>query len=640
MNRRDAVKMIRFIMLFALLLSGLFTGSIEARAQAPDWAAPCDAMVVKDIRTYEIHRQGKASFHVYRVVDIYSEAGTEEAAISVYESNYVKIKKLRATVLDLHGNVIKQYKASDFKKTTIVDFSVLYDDVKYYYLDLSRKIYPYRIAYHYEQEFKSLFFWPGWFPQEDIPVQLACYQLKMHKSIDYKLQVIGFSGDAKKSIEGKVEVVSWTMDSLDAFIPPMYCPPEFKNPISLNFSASQFSLDGSHAQARTWADLAQWYAALAMGRYDLPEQVIFEVEELISGLEDPIDKIRVLYRYLQKKTRYVAIEWGLQGWQPHSAEQVYNNSYGDCKGLTTLMVGLLNAAKVKAYPALIRSRRSGVVDPAFPRDQFNHVITVVPLAQDTIWLETTADRLAAGELPSSDEGCNVLIVHDNTGTLVRTPVSAPNKNRWIGNVNSSLLPSGDLSVSGSISLTGNQAAWYRNKLQPLDTEERQEFISVLIKRYHSKMNLLEFELINLEKEVHLPLKISFSGLYKKFYRAGKKRLFIKPSFFNRKIAGNVPRDKVRCIPIYHGYCYLDEDSVCIEIPEGYELEAAPDSVRLCTSFGEFNMSFTFKDGQLRFYRKYSIDKRLMPVEEYSGFVAFLTSIVKMDKSSFVFRRMQ
>ena len=63
-------------------------------------------------------------------------------------------------------------------------------------------------------------------------------------------------------------------------------------------------------------------------------------------------------------------------YQPHSADDVLGNQYGDCKDKHTLFASLLQATGVTAYPALISSSRKLDADVPSPA-QFDHVISVV-----------------------------------------------------------------------------------------------------------------------------------------------------------------------------------------------------------------------------------------------------------------------
>lgn len=121
---------------------------------------------------------------------------------------------------------------------------------------------------------------------------------------------------------------------------------------------------------------------------------------------------------------------GLAGWQPQFADQVFKNRYGDCKDLSTYMVSMLNVVNIKSYPALALTRNKGVVDSEQPSNQFNHCIVCVPLDNDTLWLECTSTYNDLGDVPSTIEDINALVIGDQKGRLVRTPQKSLIKIKW------------------------------------------------------------------------------------------------------------------------------------------------------------------------------------------------------------------
>jgi hypothetical protein len=50
--------------------------------------------------------------------------------------------------------------------------------------------------------------------------------------------------------------------------------------------------------------------------------------------KEPIMKAKLIYDYVQQKSRYVSIQVGIGGWKPMDASDVDRLGYGDCKGLT------------------------------------------------------------------------------------------------------------------------------------------------------------------------------------------------------------------------------------------------------------------------------------------------------------------
>ena len=110
---------------------------------------------------------------------------------------------------------------------------------------------------------------------------------------------------------------------------------------------------------------------------------------LTAGKTGPREKLDALYTYVSEQVRYVAVEFGIGGYQPHPALDVFRNRYRDCKDKTGLLQALLAAAGIPSYPALLSASR-GVTEPAGPMPgQFNHVITVVPIGGELLWMDPT-----------------------------------------------------------------------------------------------------------------------------------------------------------------------------------------------------------------------------------------------------------
>ena len=49
---------------------------------------------------------------------------------------------------------------------------------------------------------------------------------------------------------------------------------------------------------------------------------------------DPIEKAKIVYKYMQEKTRYISVQVGIGGFKPMLAKDVDRLGYGDCKALS------------------------------------------------------------------------------------------------------------------------------------------------------------------------------------------------------------------------------------------------------------------------------------------------------------------
>ncbi len=115
-----------------------------------------------------------------------------------------------------------------------------------------------------------------------------------------------------------------------------------------------------------------------------------KAKQLTRNLSNDDEKLRAIYRFVSVNIHYVGLDFGIGRYQPHSAEDVLSNEYGDCKDKHTLLAALLKAEGIEAWPAMIHASRK--LDPEVPSlAQFNHVITVVPQGGKLLWLDTTPE---------------------------------------------------------------------------------------------------------------------------------------------------------------------------------------------------------------------------------------------------------
>ena len=175
----------------------------------------------------------------------------------------------------------------------------------------------------------------------------------------------------------------------------------------------------------SWEQIGRWYASLDKDRRAPSPEVRAKAEELTKGLDNEMDKIQALYDYVAKNFRYVSLSLGLGRYQPHAAGDVLHNQYGDCKDKHTLLASLLGAEGLHASSVLINSSRK--LDPDVPSpSQFDHVITMLPMGKDEVWMDTTSEvapfRLLAYSLRNK---LALVIPVDGTPHLEDTPAGTP-----------------------------------------------------------------------------------------------------------------------------------------------------------------------------------------------------------------------
>ena len=354
----------------------------------------------EDKMVFTIHSESKASFYVHQVVTIFNEKGKKYAVEVIGYDKLSKIKDLSGTVYDALGKQIKRLKNNEIYDQSAFDGFSLYSDNRFKSIDLTQGTYPYTVEFEYEIEYKYLFSIPGFvlIPDEKIAVQNSSYQLRYPQNLEPRYKV---SNTDAKPLQGKtsdgLQSLTWSFSNVLPIRFEPHGPPKQDLLVTISVAPTLFEYDHYSGTMSSWDLFGQWISSLNKGRGELPAATQQKVRELTKNLNTTEEKVKVVYAFLQDKTRYVSIQLGIGGYQPFAATVVDQTGYGDCKALSNYMVSMLNTIGIPSHYALIRAGEGAAsMETDFPSAQFNHAIVAVPNGQDTLWLECTSQTNQIG----------------------------------------------------------------------------------------------------------------------------------------------------------------------------------------------------------------------------------------------------
>ena len=170
----------------------------------------------------------------------------------------------------------------------------------------------------------------------------------------------------------------------------------------------------------SWEQVGAWYESLQRSSLAVTPAIQAHADADTRGLTTPDEKLRALSNDVALHVHYVGLNFGIGRYQPHPADDVLSNEYGDCKDKHTLLAALLKAAGIEAWPVLISSQRD--LDDAVPSPaQFDHVITVVPTGSSFTWIDSTAEVAPIGTLmPNLRDKQALAVPAGKPAYLVRT----------------------------------------------------------------------------------------------------------------------------------------------------------------------------------------------------------------------------
>ncbi len=154
------------------------------------------------------------------------------------------------------------------------------------------------------------------------------------------------------------------------------------------------------------------------------------VAKVVAPSDAPSAKADKLLAWIRDRVRYVGVEFGESSIVPRTPAETLRNGYGDCKDQAVLLVALLRAAGLSPRVALLDAGPRETIDASLPAlNVFNHAIVVLP-GQAPLWIDPTATRARAGELPVGDQGRYALIADEETEGLTRTPGGSERLNTY------------------------------------------------------------------------------------------------------------------------------------------------------------------------------------------------------------------
>ncbi|HEY4876811.1 MAG TPA: DUF3857 and transglutaminase domain-containing protein [Puia sp.] len=594
-----------------------------------------DVVTRYEERIFEIKSWGKAVEHERHVYTILNEDGDYLSKYSSYYDKFTSIDNISGKLYDANGKELKHVKKSDMEDVSGTGDESLMTDTRYKVNHFYNKVYPYTVDYEEEDDINGILEISDWIPQgiNKASVQDTKYVIIAPK--DYQLRYRSENCTIEPVItenSGK-KVYTWEIKNLPAKDGEPLAPSWKKLVPYVMLAPSEFEAGGYKGNMSTWKGYGSFYFDLLKGRDVLPDNIKMKVHELTDRLKTPKEKIAVLYNYLQQNTRYISIQFGIGGWQPFDAAYVSNKRYGDCKALSNFMVSLLKEAGIKGNSVIIKSGRySTDLDPAFPSDQFDHVISCVPLQNDTVWLECTSQTLPAGYLSGFTANRWGLLVDETGGTLVRTPKYGLNDNLQVRKINATINDEGNLIASVNTFYKAEQQDELEQQINYSSKED-------LLKQLKSEIDLPTYDITKFDykqEKNNIPPAIdeSIELTAANHAQVSGRRLFINPNILNRS-GTKLKKEEDRKYSVeLHAEC-RDIDSIEIKIPSGYQPEALPADKKIESKFGKYISSMKVMPDKILYYRYREQYSGNFPAADYANLVDYYEQIYKADRAKIV-----
>lgn len=570
---------------------------------------------ILDSDTYYVIKGNKLLEKSSTLIQVNNRLGSQNVQIALFYSKGEKLKIKKAQIEDIQGNVIRELHKREIKDESASSYSTFYSDYYVKHFKLIHNTYPYRVRYEYEYEqSKFINIADVNCAYNKTPLKKATITVEVPTDYQIKYNQKYIEEPKIETTENNTKVYTWQY-SYDL---------DIETDIQMNYNSMptprltvvpvtfKYGVVGGMSN---WVDFGNWIFFLNKGRDILPESEKQKVDQLLEGISDDYEKIKVLYNYMQDNTRYVNISLNIGGLQTYPAEYVCTNRYGDCKALTNYMQSLLKYQGIKSYYTLINSdRKIKDVKEDFASQVFNHVILTVPIKKDTLYLECTSKNIAFGYIPTSIQNRQALLIDENNSHLIKTPELTEEN----------VIDRREIEVSNRkvkvySTLCGYSYELYSFIKDDLNKNEADLFISNHI--LYQPHTLLDYKFKTKDRnqsKIILSADLETPNMVKKY----GKNIIIQPFYWSLP---NYETPENRKYDLQIDYPTHKVDKITYNLSD-LNLDKIPKDVFIQTEFGTYSINYKQIDGKFIVNRSLIIKSGRYVLDQYPAFYKFINDV--------------
>ena len=577
--------------------------------------------------------------------------GRSRGTVGIYFNRERKINYLRGWCIPAQGKdfEVKEKDAADVSAP--IEGGELVSDVRYRFLQIPAPDPGNIIGYEYETEEQPFWLQDVWRFQESVPVREAHYSLHYPAGWEFKSSWLSYP--EVKAVENGPSA-EWVVSDVKGIRSEPDMPPF--NGVAGQMIVSFIPPGGSTRTNNfvNWQNMGSWYAGLYTTQLAVSDQIKQEVARLVAGNASTLAKMQAIARFAQHDVRYVAIELGIGGWQPHPAADVYTHRYGDCKDKATLMAAMLHEIGIDSYHVVINAKR-GSVGPDTPAYQaFNHVILAVKLPDDVkdpsliavvqhprlgriLFFDPTNEFTPFGEIGGYLQSNYGLLVTPQGGELFKLPQQPASMN--------SIQRTGHLTIDLSGTLQGNveevrlgdRAASERARLRSVNNEaERIKPIENVLAGSLSSFHIVKASVANLAR-TDQPFGFSYSFLSDNYAKSAGGLMLVRPRVVGTKSSAILETKEPRKFPLEFDGPSLDTDTFDIALPAGYEVDDVPPPMDADFSFGSYHSRTEARGQTLHYSRTVEIRELSVPLSKMDDLKKFYRIIATDERNTAVLK---
>ncbi len=661
--RARAINLHLRISLFAAICALLAVST--ARADAPPWmhsltSVPLpahdektNAVLLYSEENVNVISTDKIKINLRRAYKILRPEGREEygTIFAHFRSPGEKVNGMRAWCIPAQG---KDYEVRDKEAVESsypkIAGSELISDLRVKLLRVPAADPGNIVGYEYEIEEQPLVLQEEWVFQHEIPVRESRYSVQLPPGWEYKAAFLNHAEIKPIQVGNQWQ---WVITDVKGIRVEPDMPP-FGGVVG-QMVVSLFP-PGSAARKgfSNWSEMGVWYLNLESGRAAAAPEIQQKVASLTASSHSTIEKMNAVAKFVQDEVRYVAIELGIGGWQPHPARDIFLHRYGDCKDKATLMRAMLQEIGVNSYQVAINTERGSITQETPAYLGFNHQIIAIQLPDGVnnpplmatiqhpkygtlLFFDPTDELTPFGEIRGGLQANYGLLITPETGELVELPKQPAGTNSIRRTGKLTLDPAGNLQGEIEELRLGDRASSERWRLRTVASDsDRVKPIESLLAGSLSNYVITKAIVENLN-QTSLPFGFKYSFVARSYAKQAGDMVLVRPRVLGTKARNFLETKEPRQFPVEFEGPVQDTDIFEIALPVGYEVDDLPPPVDADFSFASYHSKTEAKGNVISYSRTFEVKELSVPVSKAEELKRFYRIIASDERNTAVLK---
>ncbi len=494
--------------------------------------------------------------------------------------------------------------------------------------------YNYELAKKYEdvKYFTSLYF------NDEFPVIKKQIVVTVPEWLNVELKEFNFEGTNVTKSQTKDSknntVFTYTLNNVPALYKEEAAPGRSYIYPHILIIAKSYKLKGKDITLfDSTADLYKWYKSLVDLMKDDTSVLKSKVAELTATAKTDEEKIKNIYYWVQDNIRYIAFEDGIAGFKPDESNHVFENRYGDCKGMANLIKQMLKLAGFDARLTWIGTKHIAYdyKTPSLAVD--NHMICTLFYKGKKYFLDGTEKFNSYGEYAERIQNKEVMIEDGDKFLIDKVPIATNESNKEIFKANLTI-ENEKLQGNCSKSYAGESRAQllyiYNNFKSDKKSETLENYLSKSDKNTHVS-DIKTSDLKNRDAKLTIDYTVSVENKVSSF----DNEMYVDLEYMN-EFKGFELKDRKTDYQFDFKKNY--ESNVTLTIPAGYKVTKIPTD--LIVKENNFDIAITFQksDKEIIYKKSFIFKNGEIKASEMTKWNAFIKNLISNYNQQITFSK--